>query len=298
LGARMEFHQVKYFLTVCETLNFTAAAEICNVTPPSLTKGIKKLETELGGELFRRERSRTHQTELGRLMHPILSKCFEGARQAMEVAQAFSSGEQARIRIGICESVEIDRITDALCELVNDTPAIELSIRRDQNNALFASMENGEVDFAIGPEPSRKWDRLNSWHLFEEPFAAFAGAESEHAGLQSFPLAGIAGQTLLSEPFCPYNEALHFHLEEQNIEPRAVHTTTSRSDTFSFLRRNLGIAIMPFQTTTSPDIRAIPIPDLDLTCTVSIHTVAGRQYSPAGAAFARIIKGLGCVQHH
>lgn len=59
----MEMHQVRYFLAVCEALNFTRAAKACHVAQPSLTAAIKKLEQELGGELFRRERSRTHLTD-------------------------------------------------------------------------------------------------------------------------------------------------------------------------------------------------------------------------------------------
>ncbi len=52
----MEMHQVRYFLALSATLNFTRAAERCNVAQPSLTAAIKKLEAELGGPLFRRER--------------------------------------------------------------------------------------------------------------------------------------------------------------------------------------------------------------------------------------------------
>ena len=63
----MEMHQTRYFLAVCEALNFTRAAHHCNVAQPSLTRAIKKLEEELGGPLFRRERTRTHLTDLGRL---------------------------------------------------------------------------------------------------------------------------------------------------------------------------------------------------------------------------------------
>jgi DNA-binding transcriptional LysR family regulator len=51
----MEMHQVRYFLSVARALNFTRAAEECGVAQPSLSRAIKELEGELGGELFRRE---------------------------------------------------------------------------------------------------------------------------------------------------------------------------------------------------------------------------------------------------
>jgi DNA-binding transcriptional LysR family regulator len=48
----MEMHQVRYFLAVARTLNFTRAAEECNVTQPSLTRAIKQLEAEFGAICF------------------------------------------------------------------------------------------------------------------------------------------------------------------------------------------------------------------------------------------------------
>ena len=63
----MEMHQVRYFLAVAEELNFTRAAERCNVTQPSLSRAIKLLEEELGGLLFYRERESTHLTDLGHM---------------------------------------------------------------------------------------------------------------------------------------------------------------------------------------------------------------------------------------
>ena len=53
-------------------MNFTKAAEKCNVSQPSLTRAIKQLEGELGGDLFRRERPHAQLTELGERMHPLL----------------------------------------------------------------------------------------------------------------------------------------------------------------------------------------------------------------------------------
>jgi len=53
----MELTQVHYFLTLCRTLNFTRAAEQCNVTQPAFTRSIQKLEGEFGGPLLFRERN-------------------------------------------------------------------------------------------------------------------------------------------------------------------------------------------------------------------------------------------------
>ena len=86
----MEMHQVRYFLAVARTLNFTRAAEECNVAQPSLTRAIKQLEDELGGDLFRRERPHAQLTELGQRMLPLLQQCYDsalGARVARIVAQ-------------------------------------------------------------------------------------------------------------------------------------------------------------------------------------------------------------------
>jgi hypothetical protein len=64
----MELHQIRYFLKAGETLNFTRVAEQCGVSVPLLSRGIKQLEEELGGQFFRRERRLTHLTNFSRFM--------------------------------------------------------------------------------------------------------------------------------------------------------------------------------------------------------------------------------------
>ena len=82
----MEMHQVRYFLAVAEELNFTRAAERCNVAQPSLTRAIKLLEGELGGPLFNRERANTHLSELGRMVKPYLEQVYGQAHAAKREA--------------------------------------------------------------------------------------------------------------------------------------------------------------------------------------------------------------------
>ena len=85
----MELHQIRYFLALCDTLNFTRAAEQCNVTQPALSRAIRSLEQEVGGLLFRRERGLTHLTDLGRLVRPRLEQAMREMEAAKESAKSF-----------------------------------------------------------------------------------------------------------------------------------------------------------------------------------------------------------------
>src|SRR6266516_1134743 len=106
-GILVEMHQIRYFLAVTRTLNFTRAADECNVTQPSLTRAIKQLEQELGGDLFRRERPAAQLTELGQRMHPLLKQCYEAATGARQLASSFKSGETGALRIALTHSVDL-----------------------------------------------------------------------------------------------------------------------------------------------------------------------------------------------
>ena len=92
----MEMQQVRYFVALADTLNFTRAAEKCNVSQPALTRAIQQLEHEFGGPLFHRERGNTHLSELGRMMLPYLQTVDEQTKAAREQARAVK-----RIRISM-----------------------------------------------------------------------------------------------------------------------------------------------------------------------------------------------------
>ena len=106
----MEMHQVRYFLAVARTLNFTRAAEECNVAQPSLTRAIKLLEGELGGDLFRRERPRAMLTPLGERMYPLLKQCYDSAQSARALAAMINDGEVGALKIAVSSSIELDLI--------------------------------------------------------------------------------------------------------------------------------------------------------------------------------------------
>lgn len=84
----MEMHQIRYFLAVARSLNFTRAAEQCHVAQPSLTRAIQKLEDELGGLLLHRERQSAYTeswSPAGTPATPNAAACFLDYRRKREM---------------------------------------------------------------------------------------------------------------------------------------------------------------------------------------------------------------------
>ena len=113
----MEMHQVRYFLAVARELNFTRAAEECNVAQPSLTRAIRQLEGELGGDLFRRERPHAQLTELGQRMLPHLRQCYDSAMNARSLAAAIKKGEVGSLRLALSATIDPSLVTSHVVEL-------------------------------------------------------------------------------------------------------------------------------------------------------------------------------------
>ena len=118
----MEMHQVRYFLALAEQLNFTRAAEVCNVTQPALTRAIKLLEGEFGGVLFHRERQNTHLTELGRMLQPHLTEIYDAALSTKRLAQNYGQMKRTPLRLGIMSTVAPDEIIELIAAIKSRHP--------------------------------------------------------------------------------------------------------------------------------------------------------------------------------
>src|SRR3954453_15789568 len=96
---QLQLYQVRYFLALAKTLNFTRAAEQCNVTQPALTEAIQKLEQELSGALIHRERHLTQLTDLGKMILPTLENIFSAAEPMRLQARANQKKTMTRLKM-------------------------------------------------------------------------------------------------------------------------------------------------------------------------------------------------------
>src|SRR6201988_1429406 len=145
----MEMHQVRYFLAAAAEQSFTKAAEKCNVAQPSLTRAIKQLEGELGGDLFRRERPQAQLTELGQRMLPLLKQCYESALSARSLASAIKKGEVGSLRLAMSRTIDPSLVTAHVVELGKLFQGLELKILRGNGNEVLEYLKKGEVELGI-----------------------------------------------------------------------------------------------------------------------------------------------------
>ena len=141
----MEMHQVRYFLALSRTLNFTRAAQECYVAQPSLTRAIKQLEEELGAEVFRRERNLTHLTEFGHRMLPMLQQCYDSAASAKALASSLKKGAVAPLSIAISTAVDLCLIVPDLMELIRTFKGLELRFLRGTRDQIIDWLKKGEA---------------------------------------------------------------------------------------------------------------------------------------------------------
>ena len=198
----MEMHQVRYFLALTGTLNFTRAAEECHVAQPSLTRAIKQLEGELGAELFRRERNLTHLTEFGHRMQPMLQQCYDSAASAKALASSLKKGAVAPLSLAISTAINLALLVPDLTELMRAFKGLELRFLRGMREQVVDWLKKGDAEVAVAGALGESWDRLDIWPLFTERLFLAVSQEHPLAGRKSIDLAELANERLLIRTYC------------------------------------------------------------------------------------------------
>src|SRR5262245_2905494 len=286
----MEMHQIRYFLTVAKTLNFTQAAEICHVAQPSLSQAIKKLEEELGGPLFRRERANTHLTDLGHKVVPLLTRCHESALAARDLAGAIKKGLHAPLRLALSQSVSLELFVPPLIELVRAFPGLELKFLRGNATEIVRALKAGDTELAIAGPLGDDWDRFHSWSLYEEAFRLVASRDHHLARSAQLSIGDLAGQRLIGRGHCESGGAIAERLSEAAVTMSSAGHVTSDQDMLALIDANLAVGILPQTARVGERLRAIALTDLSITRTVALYTVAGRERAPAATGLVRLLR--------
>jgi LysR family transcriptional regulator, hydrogen peroxide-inducible genes activator len=168
----VELYQIKYFLALCGTLNFARAAEQCNVSQPSLTRAVQKLEQELGGPLICRERRFTHLTDLGELVRPMLQEVLDHANMSRSAAREFLQEDRRTLKLGILSSIRPDQFAPFLSRFATRQRSIQIKFVDADSATLQKLLLDGDLDYAVSACGDDAHGRLRRYQLYREGMVA------------------------------------------------------------------------------------------------------------------------------
>jgi len=281
----LEFNQIRYFLAASETLNFTRAAERCHVSQPALTRAVKKLEDELGGPLFRRERSRTHLTDLGKVMREHLGRVDATSQDAVVAARALLSLEKAPLNVGIMCTIGPAHTIPFLSEFQLQQPGIELTLHDVTPKNMTEGLLSGDLDCALLGLPVAMHERFDTVKLYEERMVAIFPPDHRFQSMNAVPLSELTGERYLDRLNCEFRNTFFTLLEERQIDV-SVRYKSEREDWIqSMVLQGMGICLIPEYSVTDDKLPCRPIIDPELKRCVEMVTVSGHRRSPAVQAF-------------
>jgi DNA-binding transcriptional LysR family regulator len=287
----MELQEIRYFLALSETLNFTRAAERCNVSQPALTRAIQHLEAKLGGPLLHRERGNTHLTELGRIMRPYFQQVIERMEEARRRAQSVAKLKSATLTIGLMCTVGPHRLVDLFSAFLKANRGVEIYLKDAPADALEELLGHGDIDLAIFCRPGDLHDKFHNLPLYRERFVVAVGPGHPFERLNAVRIRDLHEQNYLARANCEYKEYLRDIRERIGGVVLKRPYTSERDDWIQcMVLAGLGFTYIPEYAVTIPGLVTRPIVEPEVYRTVSLVTVRGRPHSPAVGAFVREAK--------
>ena len=283
----MEMQQIKYFLAVADTLNFTRAAEKCNISQPALTRAIKALEDELGGPLINREQKNTHLSELGRMMTPYFQTIYDQSVSARATASQFRRLDKATLKIGAMCTIGPSIVAGFLAQYAQSYENVEIEVSALGLGLLKQRLMSGELEIALLASPDPLGDDFHAMPLFHENFALAVSATHRLANADAVRCSELHGEPYINRANCEYYDLVHATFVENGVRTRKVFSSECDEWVVGMIKAGLGIGYFPEFSVNDPDVILKPLIEPSFSRTVCLVSVRGRPHSPAGGAFVK-----------
>lgn len=242
----MEFHQLEYFSALSRYESFTRAAEVLHVSQPSVTKGIKALETELGVELINRRIKHVTLTVAGREFLIHVEKILNGIDEAYQSMRLFSENAKPTIHFGVPPMIEAYMFPDFFTRFIAEKPNVTLDIQEFSDSVeIQRRIKTGELDFGIvlgdiaGDGDSELLIMKDKMSL-----CVYPGHYLENETLVDIGRLRNERFIMQKENTYQYRSVMRC-CEQSGFSPRIAYTFTPLKTIKEFIMKREGISILP-----------------------------------------------------
>ena len=280
--------QMRAFVALAKTGNFTSAAQTLHVTQSALSGLIKELEQTLGARVVDRSTRRIVLTEIGRELFPLFSQMIDDLDGALAYVADHTQLRKGVVRLAAPQLMCCTLVPEALAAYRAAHPDIDVRVADSAVENVIARVLSGESDFGIGPE-RESMPQLEARELFEMPFSLVfpqghpleASARVTWQDVGRYPFIALQGQ--FTERLQADMQAL---LREVQLKPS--NEVTFMTTALAMVSAGLGITVClpyaaPLVRLHRLHMRVLEEPRL--TRRFFVYTRAGRSLSPAAESF-------------
>lgn len=233
---------LRYFLAVIDSGTFTAAAAQVNVSQPTLSAGIAKLEREAGAKLFRRNSQRVELTEAG-TRFAVHARRIE---REFHLAQAAIDGLAPldTLRLGILATIATAELSALVEKLARLAPGIRIELVEGNARALAQYVSRGRIDVALTMLRSETASP-DVEPLRTERYVMALPAAHPLAGEAAIPGEAMAGETMIVRRHCEALSETSRYFTGRGIRPFFALRTTNDDRALDMVAAGLGVTVVP-----------------------------------------------------
>ncbi len=154
MNTQLNYHHLRYFLSVASEGGIKAASDALHVSPPTLSAQVRQLEDFLGTPLFRREARSLVLTEAGRMVKRYAERIFGFGDEMLEVVRRGGTGGPETVFVGIVDSVPKLLASRLLVMAWEKLPGLRVVMREGLPGELFPALAGHQLDIVIANEPA------------------------------------------------------------------------------------------------------------------------------------------------
>jgi DNA-binding transcriptional LysR family regulator len=170
----MELRHLRYFVAIAEERSFTRAAERLWVAQPGLSTQIRRLEAELGVQLFERHTRGVDLTQAGELFLERARVAIAAADTAAATGRDLEAGVVGDLRLGIASGARWRPTADLIQRFTRERPGVELAVLEGYGGTLWRELREGHLDALVAPAGHASPD-LRTLELGSEAWVVLVG---------------------------------------------------------------------------------------------------------------------------
>lgn len=267
----MDFKQLQTFQVLSEELNFTRAAEQLGYTQSCITQHIRKLEEELGVSLFDRIGKKVTLTEAGSSLIPYASQLIKITRNFHEYSKEVA-GETGTIRIGICDSLCIEKMPAIIKAFKKEYPNVDIYLKILKCSEFLDELRENKIDLAYTIGYLNKIPEIKFTAETVEEILVLSAPDYPLASVKNLKTNDFDGIPLImAEPAAYYRRNFLNDLERSGITPKIILETESIQAIKNLTESGLGVCILP-RAAAGEEINNGKLVPLAYTCDYDIRS--------------------------